>query len=103
MTLSPVWAIPAAGVAMFLKDTLSTIVIIADAHGHQWIAAGMSIFYEIASVASLGVGALVVWQTGSVWVAILTVASICTGSALASLLGIRIGNRLMGRPIPGAR
>jgi hypothetical protein len=89
-----------AGSAMFVRDILCTLITIADSRGSKWAAAGLSVALELAGIASLGLGVFLInahgWSVFSVWL----VASICVGSAAASIVGVPLGQRWIGRPLP---
>lgn len=93
-----------AGIAMFVKDVLGTLLVVAEANNHPFLAGALDVGMDIATLAWLALG-ITEAVNGTVSQIAWLIVSMSIGSLAATVAGVHLGHRLMPdrRPIPAGR
>lgn len=87
-----------AGLAMFARNLLGSMLTIAQARGRRFLAGVIDMANDLAGLASYGVGIVTVYQHGWSWISTVTVAAMMVASFAATFIGVTIGVRFRQAP-----
>lgn len=93
-----------AGLAMFCKDALGTLLVVAEANNHPVLSGGLDVGMDVCSLAWIALGVHEA-LTGTVTQIALLVVALSIGSLAATITGVHLGHRWMPdkRPLPSYR